>query len=96
MRGKRSKQYRKLMQQYRLSFGFREPYQVLSAPALPVPAPLEKLLLILAASPIVDAQMMQDAHRFKMDLVKSLTQTFHGQIKPSALPSPLDPTPRRD
>ncbi|TVY80737.1 rRNA-processing protein utp23 [Lachnellula suecica] len=29
MRGKRSKQYRKLMQQYGLNFGFREPYQVL-------------------------------------------------------------------
>lgn len=29
MRGKRSKQYRKLMQQYCLTFGFREPYQVL-------------------------------------------------------------------
>ena len=30
MRGKRSKQYRKLMQQYSLTFNFREPYQVLS------------------------------------------------------------------
>lgn len=29
MRGKRSKQYRKLMQQYHLHFGFREPYQVI-------------------------------------------------------------------
>ena len=29
MRGKRSKQYRKLMQQYALAFGFREPHQVL-------------------------------------------------------------------
>ncbi|KAL2059301.1 hypothetical protein ABVK25_000593 [Lepraria finkii] len=29
MRGKRSKQYRKLMQQYGMVFGFREPYQVL-------------------------------------------------------------------
>ncbi|KAI9758793.1 MAG: hypothetical protein M4579_002807 [Chaenotheca gracillima] len=29
MRGKRAKQYRKLMQQYGMSFGFREPYQVL-------------------------------------------------------------------
>lgn len=29
MRGKRSKQYRKLMHQYGLTFGFREPYQVL-------------------------------------------------------------------
>lgn len=30
MRGKRSKQYRKLMQSYGMTFGFREPYQVLS------------------------------------------------------------------
>jgi U3 small nucleolar RNA-associated protein 23 len=29
MRGKRSKQYRKLMNQYELAFNFREPYQVL-------------------------------------------------------------------
>ncbi|KAL1311696.1 hypothetical protein AAFC00_001798 [Neodothiora populina] len=29
MRGKRSKQYRKLMHQYQLAFNFREPYQVL-------------------------------------------------------------------
>ena len=29
MRGKRSKQYRKLMHKYALTFGFREPYQVL-------------------------------------------------------------------
>ncbi|KAK0946394.1 hypothetical protein LTR29_002156 [Friedmanniomyces endolithicus] len=29
MRAKRSKQYRKLMQKYAMSFGFREPYQVL-------------------------------------------------------------------
>jgi hypothetical protein len=29
MRGKRSKQYRKLIQQYSIHFGFREPYQVL-------------------------------------------------------------------
>ena len=29
MRGKRAKQYRKLMNQYALTFGFRKPYQVL-------------------------------------------------------------------
>lgn len=29
MRGKRSKQYRKLMEQFSMTFGFREPYQVL-------------------------------------------------------------------
>jgi len=59
MRGKRSKQYRKLMQQYGLSFGFREPYQVL-----------------------VDADMIRDADRFKMDLVGGLERTLHGQVKP--------------
>ena len=31
MRGKRAKQYRKLMKQYSLTFGFREPYQILGA-----------------------------------------------------------------
>lgn len=29
MRAKRSKKYRKLMHQYEMTFGFREPYQVL-------------------------------------------------------------------
>ncbi|RDW67839.1 putative rRNA-processing protein UTP23 [Coleophoma cylindrospora] len=59
MRGKRSKQYRKLMQQYGLSFGFREPYQVL-----------------------VDAEILKDADRFKMDLVGGLERTLHGKVKP--------------
>ncbi|KAL3417289.1 hypothetical protein PVAG01_11289 [Phlyctema vagabunda] len=59
MRGKRSKQYRKLMQQYGLTFGFREPYQVL-----------------------VDAEIIKDADRFKMDLVGGLERTLHGQVKP--------------
>lgn len=31
MRGKRSKQYRKLMEQFSMTFGFREPYQVLGS-----------------------------------------------------------------
>ena len=35
MRLKRSKQYRKLMQQYAITFGFREPYQVLGNPRAP-------------------------------------------------------------
>lgn len=59
MRGKRSKQYKKLMQQYGLSFGFREPYQVL-----------------------VDADMIRDADKFKMDLIGGLERTLHGQVKP--------------
>ncbi|KAJ4174047.1 hypothetical protein NW754_013037 [Fusarium falciforme] len=59
MRGKRSKQYRKLMEQFSMTFGFREPYQVL-----------------------VDAEMVQDSSRFKMDLEPALSRTVHGKVKP--------------
>ncbi|KAH8175770.1 fcf1 domain-containing protein [Sarocladium implicatum] len=59
MRGKRSKQYRKLMEQYSMTFGFREPYQIL-----------------------VDAEMVRDSCRFKMDLTASLERTVHGKAKP--------------
>ncbi|TEY73356.1 hypothetical protein BOTCAL_0079g00210 [Botryotinia calthae] len=59
MRGKRAKQYKKLMQQYGMSFGFREAYQVL-----------------------LDADIIKDADRFKMDLVGGLERTLHGQVKP--------------
>ncbi|OAQ97649.1 hypothetical protein LLEC1_05613 [Akanthomyces lecanii] len=59
MRGKRSKQYRKLMEQYCMTFGFREDYQVL-----------------------VDAEMVEDACRFKMDLTAGLERTVHGKVKP--------------
>ncbi|KAG5809000.1 hypothetical protein H9Q74_014334 [Fusarium xylarioides] len=59
MRGKRSKQYRKLMEQFSQTFGFREPYQVL-----------------------VDAEMVRDSSRFKMDLEPALSRTFHGKVKP--------------
>ncbi|EGX92193.1 rRNA-processing protein UTP23 [Cordyceps militaris CM01] len=59
MRGKRSKQYRKLMEQYCMTFGFREAYQVL-----------------------VDAEMVEDACRFKMDLAAGLERTVHGKVKP--------------
>ncbi|KAH0288513.1 hypothetical protein KCU62_g5022, partial [Aureobasidium sp. EXF-3399] len=59
MRGKRSKQYRKLMHQYELSFNFRVPYQVL-----------------------IDADMIKDTFRFKMNLPLFLERTLHGQVKP--------------
>ncbi|OCK79346.1 hypothetical protein K432DRAFT_383145 [Lepidopterella palustris CBS 459.81] len=59
MRGKRAKQYRKLMHAYAVSFNFREPYQVL-----------------------LDAQVIQDAARFKMDLIGGLERTLQGTIKP--------------
>ncbi|PKS06565.1 hypothetical protein jhhlp_007313 [Lomentospora prolificans] len=59
MRGKRSKQYRKLMEQYQMHFGFREPYQV-----------------------IVDAELVKDCGKFKMDMVSLLKKTLHGEVKP--------------
>ncbi|KAK8181599.1 Fcf1-domain-containing protein [Phyllosticta capitalensis] len=58
MRGKRAKQYRKLMNQYGLTFGFREPYQVL-----------------------VDADMVKDTHRCKMDLSSYIERTLQGKTK---------------
>ncbi|KAF2753259.1 hypothetical protein EJ05DRAFT_470539 [Pseudovirgaria hyperparasitica] len=59
MRGKRQKQYRKLMHQYQHTFNFREPYQVL-----------------------VDAEIIEDAARFTMDLIGGLKRTCQGEIKP--------------
>ncbi|KAI9655633.1 MAG: hypothetical protein M1829_000632 [Trizodia sp. TS-e1964] len=47
------------MQQYGITFGFREPYQVL-----------------------LDAQIIQDADRFKMDLISGLERILHGKVKP--------------
>ena len=32
---------------------------------------------------VVDAQMIQDTERFKMDLAGSLQRTLHGTVKPS-------------
>ena len=81
MRGKRSKQYKKLMQHYGLVFGFREPYQVLGAPSL-----ILKLQIRNSQKDIVDAQMIQDADRFTMDLVGGLERVLHGRVKLSRSP----------
>jgi len=58
MRGKRSKQYRKLMHRYETAFEFRPAYQVL-----------------------VDAELVKDAHSFKMDLPHLLKRTLHNDVK---------------
>ncbi|KAI1776570.1 rRNA-processing protein UTP23 [Hypoxylon cercidicola] len=58
-RAKRSKQYRKLMEQFSMGWGFHEPYQVL-----------------------VDADFITEANKCKMDLVRRLEDTLHGQVKP--------------
>ena len=79
MRGKRSKQYRKLMQQYGLIFGFREPYQVLGNWELFL-SKCQNTKICL-----VDSQMIHDTERFKMDLAAGLEKTLQGHIKPSKL-----------
>ena len=73
MKGKRSKQYRKLMQQYGMTFGFREPYQVLSMLArIALPN-----MLLLRSRCTVDAQIIQDTERFKMNLVGGAPVQIH-------------------
>ncbi|KAH7076442.1 Fcf1-domain-containing protein [Paraphoma chrysanthemicola] len=59
MKLKRAKAYKKLLHQYELNFGFREPYQV-----------------------IFDSQILEDAYRFKIDLVARLQKVLGGQVKP--------------
>ncbi|KAH7408360.1 Fcf1-domain-containing protein [Phaeosphaeria sp. MPI-PUGE-AT-0046c] len=59
MKLKRAKAYKKLLHQYELNFGFREPYQVL-----------------------LDSQILEDAYRFKIDLVARLQKVLGGQVKP--------------
>ena len=86
MRGKRAKQYKKLMQQYGLQFGFREPYQVLRTYSL-VPLPLPRgtsspLLESLLTVHVVDADIIKDADKFKMDLLGGLERILHGTVKP--------------
>lgn len=51
--------YKKLLHQYELNFGFREPYQVL-----------------------LDSQILEDAYKFKIDLVSRLSKVLGGQVKP--------------
>ncbi|KAF2132932.1 hypothetical protein P153DRAFT_382556 [Dothidotthia symphoricarpi CBS 119687] len=59
MKLKRAKAYKKLLHQYELNFGFREPYQVL-----------------------LDSQVLQDAYKFKIDLVGRLEKLLQGKVKP--------------
>lgn len=80
MRGKRAKQYKKLMKQYEITYGFREPYQVLSKFWRKVFF-VEEFIMLIAFT--VDAEMVKETDRFKMDLVEGLKRTLHGEVKPS-------------
>lgn len=80
MRAKRSKQYKKLIQQYQLHHGFREPYQVLGKLLSAI------VLVTICALPVltlssVDGDLVRDAERFTMDLQAGLERTLHGKVK---------------
>lgn len=89
MRAKRSKKYRKVMQQYELAFGFREPYQVLGMsysrplPGLSLAGSLfAKALFLFFFSLLVDSHFLRAVHSFRMDLIPSLERTLQGKAKP--------------
>lgn len=76
MRQKRAKAYRRLMQTYSLSFGFRQPYQVLGqSPLFP---------LFMADFFSVDSEMCKDAVMHKIDLEKQMHNVVQGDVKLSA------------
>lgn len=93
MRAKRSKKYRKLMHQYELTFGFREPYQVLGT--LICGASMRRHMLIRART--VDSNFLSNVDSFKMDLIPALERTLQGKVKPCECQRPtqdLATTPR--
>ena len=50
------------------------------------PVPTDFAVYTTLTDTAVDAQMLQDTARFKMDLVAGLERTLHGQVKPSKSP----------
>lgn len=64
-----------------MTFGFREPYQILGSSA----QWLEKCCEMSRTdcfSITVDAEMIKDANRCTMDLEARLQSTVHGKVKP--------------
>ena len=88
MRQKRAKAYRKLMSLYAMSFGFRQPYQVLGTPSSDTQYPT---LAHYALS--VDSHMCKDAIAHKIDLVKQLGVALQRNVKNSE--HTLDNVPRK-
>ena len=92
MRQKRAKAYRKLMSLYSMSFGFRQPYQVLGVYTL-----LLMAYLRIHYSPLfctVDSHMCKEAMTHKIELVKQLASVLQGTVKPrESCPPPSTPQP---
>ena len=77
MRQKRAKAYRKLMALYSISFGFRQPYQVLGGSL----AFISGLLKVNFCQ--VDSEMCKTATEHKLELLKLLGLVLQGMVKPS-------------
>lgn len=86
MRAKRSKKYRKLMHQYELTFGFREPYQVLGTLIWELRGEaIESRIILFIFTDFehkVDSNFLRAVHSFKMDLIPALERTVQGKVKP--------------
>ena len=81
MRQKRAKAYRKLMNLYSISFGFRQPYQVLgSVSHIPTNRPGTH------KNHPVDSEICKSAVTQKLDLQKQLYSVLQGEVKPSGSP----------
>ncbi|TLD23185.1 hypothetical protein PspLS_07328 [Pyricularia sp. CBS 133598] len=86
MRAKRSKQYRKLMKEYCRVWNFVSLFLatliICDAYSIIV---LTGYFGIVQREPyqvLVDADIVKDANRFKMDLIPALERTLHGKVKP--------------
>ena len=81
MRQKRAKAYRKLMSLYCMSFGFRQPYQVLGKYGR------KHYVMAYKANSynIVDSEMCKASISHKIDLAKQLGVVLQGTVKPSEL-----------
>lgn len=68
-----------------MTFGFREPYQIIGKSRSSTAA------VAGTHTFLVDAEMVKDACRFKMDLEAGLQRTVHGKVKTSKSKlSPID------
>jgi U3 small nucleolar RNA-associated protein 23 len=79
MRQKRAKAYRKLMALYSMSFGFRQPYQVLGT----LHYQRTSFLIGKCNPPPVDSEMCKTATEHKLELIKQLAIVLQGTVKPS-------------
>jgi hypothetical protein len=83
MRQKRAKAYKRLMNLYCQTFGFRQPFQVLG---MWFPSSFTPPLLIIPEIPVCEDFMLELSNK-QLDVAKQLTNCVQGECKPSKLTS---------